>query len=148
MTQRERNRGKKEKTHRLNTVTKFNLRFTNSSLRSSNNAHPVVVSLSDSRCFWLDSRTACENDSTFGVVTPCSTCRRPRQAEQSPPRRWRERERSKSRVCVNGNDEFSLQTRAVPFNARRSLARGPSLLKEFINITKVWISVLRYCASH
>ena len=45
-----RKKSRKERENvRLNTVTKFNPRFANSSLRSSNNAHPVTVSLSDSR---------------------------------------------------------------------------------------------------
>ena len=50
---------KEKETRRLHTVAKFNPRFANSSLRSSDNAHLVAVSSSDSNrnvkcvCWWL-----------------------------------------------------------------------------------------------
>ena len=79
---------------------------------------------------YLESSRLSETQQKLCVITSRSACRHSQQAEQSPPRRWRERERSESRVCVNGNDEFSLQTRAVPFNARRSNEGWESSLKK------------------
>ena len=57
---------------------------------------------------------------TEGILSPALNV--PRHFQQAEQRH----ERSESRVCVNGNGEFSLQTRAVPFNARRRVLGNPA----------------------